>query len=283
MEKPGKSYRSVGILGKIYDSVTALHFDPEHGNFDRRVLDAFEYDGDTLAKVRQLKSEYDQALRSLMAQRGISTEFEFWTGFALTKPIIGSQYKLQEDLGREGTSLKMRFRDSIKNMAGGATFDALAPYVAAMYKVNEEEVRTVLARDEKEKEEDGALDARRDGVRLTPLISFPWIYYWVLGRIATQRGKASDVALSGDGVMASKTCNASGEGSGQEQKLGLETAGSGIASVTRPRRQDSSADSVSGSVSRAATSTDASTDTSDIEIIKIEDESAQDRLLDLFD
>lgn len=151
--------------------------------FDNRVLNRFHLTEDLLSKARAVKVQYDMAMRRLMGQRDIDTEFEIWTGFALSKPRVGSDYKQQEEIGRESSLLKHRFREICYQEAGGSrVFDNIGPFVAAMYKVTQDEVNAALAGEYEDEEH------KRQSM---PLISFPWIFHWIMGRIATGKVKTT--------------------------------------------------------------------------------------------
>ncbi|KAF9879374.1 suppressor of ascus dominance [Colletotrichum karsti] len=177
----GRVYHSSTALGKLYDMIQDVGFKPLYEKkFDNRVLDRFELSDDLLSKARAIKVQYDTAMRRLMGQRDIDTEFEIWTGFALSKPRVGSDYKQQEEIGRESSMLKQRFRDICYTEAGGRTFEDIAPFVAAMYKVTQIEVNAALAEEYEDEEH------KRQSM---PLITFPWIFHWIMGRIATGKVK----------------------------------------------------------------------------------------------
>ncbi|KAK1710443.1 RNA-dependent RNA polymerase [Colletotrichum lupini] len=175
------AYKSQTALGKIFDRIVEQELNPLYDKkFDGRVLRRFELPGELLQKARKIKNQYDTAMRRLMSHRDVHTEFEAWTGFILSKPRVGSDYKQQEDIGRESAALKQRFREICYTEAGSRRFEDFAPFVAAMYQVTEQEVNAALA-DEYEDE-----DHKRQSM---PLISFPWIFHWIMGRIATGKVK----------------------------------------------------------------------------------------------
>jgi hypothetical protein len=182
------NYHSTRALGRIYDRVKSVNFNPLYKRcFDPRVLGSVKPDGWMLDKARQLKALYDTAMRRLMGQREIATEFEIWTGFVLSKPRVGTSYKLQEDIGQESAALQQRFRDMCYEAAGGKSFEQVSPFVVAMYRVTEQEVEIALKRshDGTAAPGDGATDSTGSDPVPMPLISFPWIFYLVLGRLAT--------------------------------------------------------------------------------------------------
>ena len=184
MEKRN-SYRSRKSLGLIYDRVVGIptKFQPDWENgFDQRILNRYELSIDLLEKAREVKFQYDVSVRRFLAQHSLDTEFELWTGFAMSRPAVGSDYKRQEDLGREYNALKQRFRDICYKIAGGAEFKLLGPFVAAVYKVTEGEVKDALSQHDPESIASG-LDPQT-----MPLISFPWVFHGTMMRIALGRG-----------------------------------------------------------------------------------------------
>lgn len=196
MEKsPARSYRSNGILGKLYDMVDGKPFDCRENytlHFDTRILQRFQLGNDVLKKARRIKSQYDIAMRRIMGQLEIRTEFEVWTTFILSKPRVGTDYKVQEKVGRESAGLKNQFRDLCIKAAGGRDFDTLAPFIAAMYRVTWEELRIALHETRQPHvRPDGKVGLRRITARSMPLITFPWLFPDELGRIATgsERGE----------------------------------------------------------------------------------------------
>ncbi len=186
-KKTRKQYHSGAILGQLYDKVQTADFNPVYDKpFDERILRRYTLDNDMLKKARRVKNQYDLAMRRLMGQREIGTEFEVWSGFILTKPRVGTDYKLSEDIGRESSVLKMRFRDICIQEAGGKLFEHLGPFAAAMYKVTQEEV--VIALHERWRARlgnEGRQQWRKIDPRAMPLISFPWLFDRELGQIAT--------------------------------------------------------------------------------------------------
>lgn len=193
MEKRKKSYRSEQALGKLYDRIQMIEFEPAYEMpFDKRVLEKFKLDKDILRKARQIKSRYDTAMRQLMGQNEINTEFEAWSAFVLTRPLVGNDYKRQEDIGREAQALKARFVDLCFETGGikhdHRSAERLDPFVAAMYQVTNEEVQ--IARHESKVAQigkDGTPYARNLTPASMPLISFPWLFPREMGRIVSGR------------------------------------------------------------------------------------------------
>ncbi|KAK1842468.1 suppressor of ascus dominance [Colletotrichum chrysophilum] len=197
----GQTYHSSTALGKLYDMIQDVGFNPLYEKrFDNRVLNRFHLTEDLLSKARAVKVQYDMAMRRLMGQRDIDTEFEIWTGFALSKPRVGSDYKQQEEIGRESSLLKHRFREICYQEAGGSrVFDNIGPFVAAMYKVTQDEVNAALAGEYEDEEH------KRQSM---PLISFPWIFHWIMGRIATGKVKTTPTINPEAAPITKKTYHA---------------------------------------------------------------------------
>ncbi|KAI9050431.1 hypothetical protein LZ554_005595 [Drepanopeziza brunnea f. sp. 'monogermtubi'] len=191
MEKKHKpkaaQYHSNQILGQLYDKVETVDFKPQYeGPFDKRILKAYTLDDAILKTVRQIKSKYDTAMKRLMAQQEIKTEFEIWSTFVLSRPRVGSDYKVQEEIARLSDALKDQFRAECIGKAGSKEFTVLGPFVAAMYKITKEELDIALAECRATKVVSGRqVPVRRMEPKHMPLISFPWLFEKELGRIAT--------------------------------------------------------------------------------------------------
>ncbi|KAI0455740.1 RNA dependent RNA polymerase-domain-containing protein [Xylaria acuta] len=175
MEKPGKTYRSNNVLGQLYDVVRKVEFHPNYnGAFDERILRRFTLTDDVLRKARIVKRQHDRALRKIMNQREIGTEFEVWSTFVLTKPRVGSDYQMQETMGPIIANHRQRFRNACIRVAGSREPEVLYPFIAAAYRVTWEAVQLVL------REGRGGVTADQH----VPFISFPWVFEQELGRIA---------------------------------------------------------------------------------------------------
>ncbi|KAI8627834.1 RNA dependent RNA polymerase-domain-containing protein [Xylariaceae sp. FL1651] len=178
MEKPGRSYQSYNILGRLYDVVTKAEFRPNYSDaFDERIIRRFALSDDLLKKARIVKRQHDRALRQIMNQREISTEFEVWSTFVLTKPRVGSDYQMQDTMGPIIANHRERFRDVSIRVAGSRDPQVLYPFVAAAYRVTSEQVRIAL------RKPDMGVEAVTPDPSM-PFISFPWIFEQELGRIA---------------------------------------------------------------------------------------------------
>ncbi|KAJ4298580.1 hypothetical protein N0V88_003610 [Collariella sp. IMI 366227] len=183
----GRSYHSSNVLGKLYDMVGKAVFD-NHENytlpFDDRILKRYHLPDPLLKHARRVKTQYDIAMRRIMGQLEIRTEFEVYTSFVLSKPKVGSDYKTQERVGREAHGLRQRFRSLCLTTVEEQGFDQLE-FVAAMYRVTWEETRIALyeAR-QKHVRLNGTVGLRRVTHRSMPLISFPWLFPTEMGKIA---------------------------------------------------------------------------------------------------
>ncbi|TVY28830.1 RNA-dependent RNA polymerase [Lachnellula hyalina] len=188
-------YKSGKILGKLYDKVESVDFSPQYEEpFDRRILSAYKFDNALLKTARQIKSQYDTAMRRIMAQQEIQTEFEVWTTFVLSRPRVGSDYKVQEEMARISETLKEQFRAVCIEKAGGKDFSILGPFVAGMYKVTKEELDIALAECKTTKlVGNREVPKRKMEPKYMPLITFPWLFEKELGRIATGIEAADDL------------------------------------------------------------------------------------------
>lgn len=206
MEKKGRSsYHSKKVLGQLYDAVKTSHFVPNLSMpFDSRILDCdlVSASESCMEFATELKKEYDDAIRRVMAQYEIATEFEVLSSFVLSHNNLSRDYKLHEQLGNVASNLRNGFREQCFDWAGGRTIEYVAPLVVAMYRVTQQEMSDALKkRDERarggaqenvgngdESDESSSEDqAHKD----LPLISFPWIFSEFLGKIATAQYEKS--------------------------------------------------------------------------------------------
>ncbi|GKU18479.1 unnamed protein product [Fusarium langsethiae] len=183
-------YHSNKALGVIYDKVRhkTVNFNRVWDSpFDKRITERFELDNETLKAARKIKTEYDTAVRRILSQNALKTEFELFTSFPLTKPPVGSDYKFGEDLSCEFRSLREHYQDMCIEAAGGKDAENLEPFVAAMYSITEEQIRTALFEHDRGPINDAGtiLQPRKLEPKSMPLISFPWIFHGVMCRIAT--------------------------------------------------------------------------------------------------
>jgi RNA-dependent RNA polymerase len=181
------TYHSEKVLGQLYDKVESVDFLPQWDKpFDKRILRAYKPDDTLLKSARQIKTQYDTAMRRIMAQQEIKTEFEVWSTFVLSRPRVGSDYKVQEEMARISDALKDRFRQVCIDKAGSNDFSVLGPFVVAMYRVTKEELDIALAECRRTKIIGGReIPVRKMDPKCMPLISFPWLFQKELARIAT--------------------------------------------------------------------------------------------------
>jgi RNA-dependent RNA polymerase len=167
-----KVYRSGSVLGKLYDQVELVDFKAQHDNvFDNRILSAFDISDDVLSAAKMIKSDYDAAMRRLMAKHAIRTEFEVWSIFVLAHNQDRRDYKFAEEFGATVEAVKDQYQEVCRKAAG---MDLLQ-FVAAMYTVTARELEAALDKKEETEADEQAL----------PLISFPWLFCRELGTIAT--------------------------------------------------------------------------------------------------
>ncbi|KAF2790111.1 RdRP-domain-containing protein [Melanomma pulvis-pyrius CBS 109.77] len=187
---PNQIYKSKKILGMLYDQVKLVDFQPQYdGAFDNRILDAFELDEAILNKAVDLKDLYDSSLRRLMAKHAIRTEFEAWSVFVLSHNQEGRDYTFAEEFGGVIAILKNSTRESCTEAS--KPYGDLARFVAAMYTVTAREMQTALEECRKTKTVGGQdVPVRKMDPEHMPLMSFPWVFYSQLGRIAA--GDTSD-------------------------------------------------------------------------------------------
>lgn len=184
MEKRS-TYRSNKALGALFDEVVkhSFQFRPEwEDSFDKRILERHELDEPILTAARAVKAQYDAAVGRLLVQYNVETEFELYSSWIMSSIKTSNNYKRQEDVGREFDALKQRFREQCCNLAGGSEAPQLDRFVAAMYKVTEQEVKKALNGNTDGPDESSS-DSPQPMTRM-PLISFPWIFHWVMIRLA---------------------------------------------------------------------------------------------------
>lgn len=189
MEKK-QTYRSKRALGVIYDRVVKQsgQFRPDWDYaFDERILNRFQLDTEILKSARQIKGQYDAAVRRAMSHHNLGTEFELYTSWAMSKPPVGTDYKRQEELGKDFEVIKDKFRDLCFEAAGGRDENKIDRFVAAMYKITEQEIKIALFEHHRGEtnEASNLIPARKLEPKSMPLISFPWIFPWVMIRVAS--------------------------------------------------------------------------------------------------
>ncbi|KAG0637582.1 RNA dependent RNA polymerase-domain-containing protein [Tuber brumale] len=217
MEKePEKTYRSDKILGVLYDSVSKIDFVPAlELEFDDRILNAYTLNEGILEVARTIKIRYDAAMRRIMAQHDIHTEFEVISTFIMHHSMTTKDYKFHEDVANICNGLKDTFKKIIFEVVTSKDDIILGPFIAAMYSVTHQEMakakkkffaakakkaamRAAKRANGNEKAQgkgnipSGAKDLEElaeftiEEARNMPLISFPWLFGRTLGRIANR-------------------------------------------------------------------------------------------------
>jgi RNA-dependent RNA polymerase len=167
-------YRSTNVLGKLYDQVKLVDFEPQyHNEFDSRILNAFKLEDSMLCDASSLKVDYDTSIKRLMAKHDVQTEFEVWSIFVLSHNQETRDYQFAEEFGKTVEAIKQQYRESCRKAAGASTM----PFIAAMY--------TVTAREMSKALEECRKTNRKPIPEQMPFMSFPWIFANELGRIAT--------------------------------------------------------------------------------------------------
>lgn len=190
MEKKHKTkeqtYTSKKVLGRLYDQVERVDFVPAFSaSFDKRILDAYNFDEDLLQSARDLKMDYDAAMHRIMAQHEIRTEFEVWSTFVLHHAGDSKDYKFHEVIGELSNALKFQFREACYQKAGGKEFERIGPLVAAMYQITFEEMAQAVSECNQVKTVGGQeKPVRKMTSANMPLMSFPWLFQGILGKIA---------------------------------------------------------------------------------------------------
>ncbi|KAJ5594295.1 uncharacterized protein N7459_000503 [Penicillium hispanicum] len=190
-KRPDQIYHSRKILGQLYDKVENIDFTPNLSMpFDSRILNCgfVALSEPYMEWAANLKSDYDAAMRRVMAQYEIRTEFEVWSTFVLSHNYLCRDYKIHEDLGRISSTLRQGFRQQCYDKVDSRAFDQVAPVAVALYRVTHMELTDALLR----ASEDEPGDCYDDKDSLygdseefhMPLISFPWIFHEFLGKIA---------------------------------------------------------------------------------------------------
>lgn len=192
-----KIYISKKVLGRLYDQVERVDFVPAFtAPFDKRILKAYNLDHEILDDAREAKQDYDTAVRRIMAQHNIKSEFEVWSTFVLQHADSHSDFKFHEVIGELSQALKDQHREICYRKAGGKNSERMNLFVAAMYQVTAEETATAVREyNELEIVEDQSKPLRRMTTANMPLISFPWLFQDVLGKIANDNTHDPDTIL----------------------------------------------------------------------------------------
>ena len=186
-------YVSKKVLGQLYDLVERVDFVPDfEAPFDPRILNAYNLDSQILLEASEIKAIYDAAMHRIMAQHEIRTEHEVWSTFVLQHANQSKDFKFHEEMGAISSSLKDRFRTACYDKAGGTEFAKIGPFVAAMYRVTNDELTSALAEYYQFKTVGGKeVKGKQKIARNMPLISFPWLFPGILGKIANRDLTAS--------------------------------------------------------------------------------------------
>ena len=189
-----KVYHSNKILGKLYDMVTRVNFVPAWDlPFDERILNAFELDEEVLNAAQEVKQEYDEAVRRVMAKFSIKSEYEVWTTFVLDHCDDINDYKFAETIGEAVNALKDHHQKMCYEKAGTTEkqrdWSKMGPFIAAMYSITAGEMAAAVDECKKFKLVRGQyVPVKEPTVDNMPFMSFPWLFPAELGRIATKRG-----------------------------------------------------------------------------------------------
>lgn len=210
MEKVGKQqhqvYTSKKVLGQLYDQVERIDFVPAFAApFDTRILQAYTLDETILRSAYEIKEEYDAHMRRIMAQQEIRTEFEVWSTFVLQHSSTSNSFKYHEQIGEISMALKDQFRLLCYERAGGKDYEHIGPFVAAMYKVTAREVTAAVEECHCLQMVGGQEKPLREMTPSSmPLMSFPWLFQDILGKIAKSNPSEVVDTWSKRGQMGSR-------------------------------------------------------------------------------
>jgi hypothetical protein len=185
----------------MYDAVITVDLESAWElPFDKRILEAFELDSRILALAREVKYEYDEAIRRLMKQHGVKTEFEIWTTFILEHNHESRDFKIAEELGETVAGLKTQFQNVCYERAGTTPqerdWGKVRLFVAAMYTVTAQEVAQANRECESRHLAAGRWVPDRERTpEAMPFMSFAWLFRRELGHIAMRRSQFDSVHL----------------------------------------------------------------------------------------
>ena len=179
-------YKSRKVLGQLYDQVERVDFVPTFSApFDNRILEAYNLEDHMLDSAHRIKQEYDAHMRRIMAQQEINTEFEVWSTFVLQHAQNTNDFKYHEQIGELSGALKDSFRTICYGRAGGKDFEHIGPFAAAMYQVTSREIAEAVQECNEMEIIGGSRKPKRQMTPATmPLMSFPWLFPEILGKIA---------------------------------------------------------------------------------------------------
>ena len=208
-QRKENTYISHKVLGQLYDQVERVDFVPLFtARFDNRILGAYVVDNQTLASAKEIKKDYDAHMRRIMAQHEIKTEFEVWSTFVMEHSRISNDFKFHEQIGQISNALKQQFRNFCWQKAGGKTFEQIAPFVTAMYKTTADEMAEAV-RECQQTELVGGYQKplRRMTATEMPLMSFPWLFQDVLGKIAMNSKRSAKEPSLKEGTVGSNAAS----------------------------------------------------------------------------
>ncbi|KAJ5738533.1 hypothetical protein N7493_001688 [Penicillium malachiteum] len=257
MEKKHKPlrqiYHSDKILGQLYDRVETKTFTPNlELPFDSRILNSSFVPASNahIEFAAGLKLQYDAAMRRLMAQYGIKTEFEVWSAFVLDHTSLFGNYKIHEEVGHRASILCNGFQQACYDAVEGRASRDLAPLAVAMYRVTHDATVEALKELKSQKEKKAAEkvyghdwdwgdeEVNEDAER-EPLISFPWIFHECLGDIATGRVREREPDSAEPAIPSEAYPNAKRYIRAEVDEILLDLAEEGAGQLGLPTREPS--------------------------------------------
>ncbi|RDI89809.1 hypothetical protein Vi05172_g400 [Venturia inaequalis] len=219
-----KKYDSKKVLGQLFDMVKLVDFVPDYdAPFDERVLQAHDVSEEMLQRAANIKELYDNDIRRIMAQHDINTEFEVWSTFVMSHNGEKRDYSFAEELGQIVDSIKSKYREICVKASGGNSFETLQPFVTAIYKATERQIRAALDECKTMKLVGGIeVPVRKMDSKNMPLMSFPWIFDRELGMIASGIFYSSESASRQQGTQKRTTKRATA--AGPDNPDAIETA-----------------------------------------------------------
>ncbi|KAI5364609.1 Putative RNA-dependent RNA polymerase, eukaryotic-type [Septoria linicola] len=205
-----KVYTSNKVLGKLYNEVKKEPFNAAWDMpFDERILTACEPSERMLRDAKEVKALYDEAIRRIMNQHGIKTEFEVFTTFILDHHQEIGDYKFAETMGEITNNLKQEHKELCYEKAGTTNhdrdWDKIKPFIVAMYQVTAAEIEEALLENKTMRTVGGRdMPLRALTFESMPLMTFPWIFAHELGRIAT-KGQSSGLTAMPRPVLPAKS------------------------------------------------------------------------------
>jgi RNA-dependent RNA polymerase len=196
--KPAEQiYHSKKVLGQLYDQVDRVDFVPTFDQpFDKRILNAYKVSPEMLKDAAEVKLRYDAAMRRIMAQHDIKTEFEVWSTFVMQHSNEFRDYKFHEEIGNLSQSLKDQFRDECRQKISTENFEDMLGFVAAMYQITAQETDLALSECRQMVMVGGVETPLRKMVPSSmPFMSFPWLFPHYLGQIANGNFSISDAIV----------------------------------------------------------------------------------------